>query len=93
MLVIVKSGPDTAEGKRGVKLARDMAADLVLIQNGAYFAQQERLGGYCGRAYVLADDIRLRGVKESEMEMNIRIIDYANFVDLMSENDKVVGMF
>jgi len=38
MIVIVKSGPDTADGKRGVKFARDMGADLFLIQNGVYFA-------------------------------------------------------
>jgi len=37
MLIIVKNGIDTPEGKRGVQLAGHMAADLVLIQNGIYF--------------------------------------------------------
>jgi len=93
MLVIVKSAPDTAEGERGVKFARDMAADLILLQNGVYFAQKERLEGFCGRAYVLDDDKRLRGIKDEEIEKNIKKLDYSGLVDLMAENDKVVGMF
>ncbi|MDO8746655.1 MAG: DsrH/TusB family sulfur metabolism protein [Thermodesulfovibrionales bacterium] len=93
MLVIVKSGPDTAEGKRGVKLARDMAADLFLIQNGVYFAQKERLEGFCGTAHVLEDDLKLRGVKGADIEKSIRETGYDSFVDLMADNDKVIGMF
>lgn len=93
MLVIVKSAPDTADGERGVKLARDMAADLVLLQNGVYFAQKERLGGYCGTAYVLEDDKRLRGIKDTETERNVKTINYDRLIVLMAENDKVVGMF
>lgn len=93
MLVIVKSAPDTADGERGVKFARDMAADLLLIQNGVYFAQKERLGGYCGRAYVLDNDKQLRGIKDTEMERNVETINYDKLIVLMAENDKVVGMF
>ncbi len=93
MLVIVKSAPDTDDGERGVKLARDMAADLVLVQNGVSFAQKERLGGFCGTVYVLDDDKRLRGIKNTEMEKNVKSVDYDKLLDLMSENDKVVGMF
>ncbi|MBI4689794.1 MAG: hypothetical protein HY754_05965 [Nitrospirae bacterium] len=93
MLVIVKSAPDTAEGERGVKFARDMAADLILLQNGVYFAQKERLGGYCGTAYVLDEDKRLRGLKDTELEDDIRAIDYEKLTELMAESDKVVGMF
>ena len=93
MLVIVKSGPDTADGKRGVKLARDMAADLFLIQNGVYFAQGERLEGFCGTAYALEDDLKLRGIKGAGTEKGIRETGYDSFVDLMADNDKVVGMF
>ncbi len=93
MLVIVKSAPDTAYGKRGIKLARDMAADVVLIQNGVYFAQAERLEGFCGTAYVLDDDARLRGLKDREIEKGIRKLNYGSFIDLMAEADKAVGMF
>ena len=93
MLVIVKSAPDTADGERGIKLARDMAADVVLIQNGIYFAQRERLEGFCGTAYVLGDDVRLRGLKDDEIERDIKKMDYESVVDLMDGEDKVVGMF
>ncbi len=93
MLVIVKSAPDTTDGKRGIKLARDMAADVVLLQNGIYFAQRERLEGFCGTAYVLDDDVRLRGLKNGEIEKDIKRLDYGSLVDLMAGEDKVVGMF
>ena len=93
MLVIVKSAPDTADGKRGIKLARDMAADVVLLQNGISFAQKERLEGFCGTAYVLDDDVRLRGLKGDEIEKDIKMVDYGSLVDLMANEDKVVGMF
>jgi sulfur relay protein TusB/DsrH len=93
MLVIVKSAPDTTDGKRGMKLARDMAADLLLLQNGVYFAQKERLEGFCGTAYVLDDDARLRGLKEEDIEKEIRKLDYGSLVDVMAREDKVVGMF
>jgi sulfur relay protein TusB/DsrH len=93
MVVIVKSAPDTTDGRRGIKLARDMAADVVLLQNGVYFAQRERLEGFCGTAYVLIDDARLRGLKDEEIEKDIRRLDYGRLVDLMAGGDKVVGMF
>ncbi len=93
MLVIVKNSPDTLDGRRGIKLARDMAADLVLIQNGVYFAQKERLEGFCGTAYVLGEDIGLRGLKDEDIEKGVRKLDYNGLVDLMAEEDKVVGMF
>ena len=93
MLVLVKSAPDTTDGRRGVKLARDMAADVVLLQNGVYFAQGERLEGFCGSAYVLNDDLKLRGIREDEIEKNIRRLDYGGLVDLIAGGDKVVGMF
>ena len=80
MIVIVKSSPDTPEGKRGVKLARDMAADIALIQNGVYFAQKEMLEGFCGTAYVLGDDTRLRGLNRDEIDKAIRNIDYDGLV-------------
>lgn len=93
MLVIIKSSPDTPEGKRGVKLARDMAADICLIQNAVYFAQKERLEGFCGMAYVLDEDARLRGLSSGDMDKGIREIGYDALVDFMVKEDKVVGMF
>lgn len=91
MLVIIKSSHDTSEGKRAVKLARDMAADICLIQNAVYFAQRDRLEGFCGTAYVLDEDSRVRGIMD--IEKGIKKIDYDGLVDLMVEEDKVMGVF
>ncbi|OGW54916.1 MAG: hypothetical protein A2Z46_04785 [Nitrospirae bacterium RBG_19FT_COMBO_55_12] len=93
MIVIVKSAPDTPDGVRGVTLARDSAADLVLLQNGVYFAQKELLGAFSGTVYALDDDKRLRGLKDSEMGQTVKSISYDALVDLMAEDNKVVGMF
>ncbi len=92
MLVIVKSGPDTTEGKRGINLARDMAADLVFIQNGVYFAIGENLGGFCGTAYVLDEDRRLRGIADGALSGDIVRLDYDALVDIIAGADKVLGM-
>jgi sulfur relay protein TusB/DsrH len=95
MLVIVRNTPDTPEGKRGVKLARALSADLVLLQNGVYFLQQDHLEdlGFCRTAYVLEDDRRLRGLNIDAEKKNMKDISYDNLIDLMTESDKVVGMF
>jgi sulfur relay protein TusB/DsrH len=93
MIVIVKSAPGTPDGVRGVTLARDASADLVLLQNAVYFAQKERLGVFQGTVYVLDDDKRLRGVRDAELAETVKTIGYDRLTDLMTENDKVVGMF
>ncbi|RJQ52412.1 MAG: hypothetical protein C4526_08360 [Nitrospiraceae bacterium] len=93
MFVIVKSGPDTQDGKRGVKLARDLSADICLVQNAVYFAKKERLEGFCGILYVLEDDLRLRGLKDGELEGGIKKLSYDGLVGIMADEDKVVGIF
>ncbi len=95
MLVMIKSAPDTTEGQRGVKLARDMSAEIVLLQNGVYFIQGRNLEdtGFVGPVHVLEDDRRLRGVKADAPEKNINDITYDRLIDLMAEGDKVIGMF
>lgn len=93
MLVIIKSSPDTPEGRRGFKLARDMASDMVLLQNGVYLAQRERFEGFCGKVYILEEDMKLRGLEDEEILRDAIKIDYDRLVDLMVDEDKVVGMF
>lgn len=92
MLVIVKSAPDSVEGRRAISLARDMAADVVLLQNAVYFALKEGLESFCGTAYVLDDDIKLRGIRDDEIKKDIKKLSYDGLVDLMAQEDKVVGM-
>ncbi len=96
MLVIIKSAPDTPEGKKGVRLACDMHADIVLLQNGIYFIKKDQLEdlGFVRTAYVLEDDRRLRGLTDDDAyRKNIKNIDYDGLVDLMDGSDKVIGMF
>ncbi len=93
MLVIIKSAPDTTEGKRAVALARDSGADICLIQNGVYFAQGERLRDFSGVSYLIAEDAQLRGLKDSELCEKAEKIDYETLVDLLSEHDRTVGAF
>jgi sulfur relay protein TusB/DsrH len=93
MFVMIKSAPDTTDGALGLTLAKESGADLVLLQNGVYFAQKERLGEFVKAVYVLDDDKRLRGLKDSEMDARTRTIDYDKLTDIITGGDKVVGMF
>ena len=93
MLVMIKSAPDTTDAALGLTLAKESGADLVLLQNGVYFAQKERLGTVPGAVYILDDDKRLRGLKDSEMDDRVKIIDYDKLTDIMTGGEKVAGMF
>ncbi len=93
MLVMIKSAPDTTDGATGLTLAKEGGADLVLLQNGVYFTKKERLGTFAGSVYVLDDDRRLRGLKDSEMDSRAKAVDYDGLTDLITAGEKVVGMF
>jgi len=95
MLMIIKSAPETPEGKRGIKLATSMSADIVLLQNGVYFIQGQKLedAGFTGKTYVLEDDKRLRGLQVTAEMRNIKDISYDSLMELMTGSDKVIGMF
>lgn len=51
-------------------------ADKVAAKNGVKF-------------YVLGPDLKARGVAEEKVADGIEIVDYAKFVSLAAENDKV----
>jgi sulfur relay protein TusB/DsrH len=93
MLVMIKSAPDTTDGALGLTLAKESGANLVLLQNGVYFAQKERLGALSGFVYVLDDDKRLRGLKDAEMDVRVTVINYDALTDIITSGDKVTGMF
>jgi sulfur relay protein TusB/DsrH len=93
MLVMIKSAPDTSDGDIGMTLAKEGGADLVLLQNGIYFAQKDRLGDFSGVVFVLNDDKRLRGLKDSEIDARVKTIDYDMLTDIITGGEKVVGMF
>jgi len=91
--VMIKSSPDTTDGVFGITLAKESGADLVLLQNGVYFTQKDRMGTFGGAVYVLDDDKRLRGLKDAEMDARAKTIDYDTLTDLMTSGMKVAGMF
>jgi sulfur relay protein TusB/DsrH len=93
VLAMIKSGPDTAEGAIGLALARENKADLVLLQDGVYFARSGALGELAGTVYVLEEDQRLRGLKAAELDARARPIGYDALTDLITRGDRVVGMF
>lgn len=93
MIVMIKSAPETADGAIGLTLAKEGGADLVLLQNGVLFAQKDHLGAFPGAVYVLDDDKRLRGFKDSEMDARIKTIGYDKLTDILTGDEKVVGMF
>ena len=93
MLVMIKSAPDSTDGATGLTLAKESGADLILLQNGVYFARKERLGTFSGAVYVLDDDKRLRGLKASELDTRVKTIDYDMLTDLITSDEKVTGMF
>ncbi len=43
--------------------------------------------------YVLDDDKKLRGLEDSEMDARVEIMDYDKLTDIITGDDKVVGMF
>ncbi len=93
MIVMIKSGPETSDGEVGLALAKQGGADLVLLQNGVYYAQKDRLGVFPGSVYVLDDDKRLRGIKDSEMDNRVKTVNYDTLTDIITSGVKVVGMF
>jgi sulfur relay protein TusB/DsrH len=93
MIVMVKSAPDTSDGAIGLTLAKEGGVDLVLLQNGVYYAQKDRLGDFRGTVYILDDDKRLRGLKDSEMDARVKTIGYDALIDILTRGEKVVGMF
>ncbi len=91
MLVIIKSPPDSQEARRAVRLAGDLAADVVLVQDAVWLAQKERLEGFCGSAFALDEELKLRGI--GDIEEGVKTITYDELVALMAGEDKVLGLF
>ncbi|GBD95891.1 MAG TPA: hypothetical protein ENG83_00785 [Nitrospirae bacterium] len=87
MLFLISSSPDTKEFNTAYKLAKDMNAEICLLQNAVYASRNSNDPGL----YVLRDDMLLRGINENEISG--RPIDYSGLVDLMTDQEKVAGLF
>lgn len=89
MLFIIASSPDTQEFKTALALTKD--SDLCLIHDAVYLTIEEKIP-VTGKIYAIKDDISIRGITETRLP-GLKIIDYAEMVDLIEQADKVVGSF
>jgi len=78
-----------------LKFATDDAA-VLLFEDGIYAALagtnvQSDIADALGklRIYVLGPDLKARGFSEERVIEGISVVDYAGFVDLATEHDKV----
>lgn len=91
MTVIVKSSPDTPEGKRGLQTAIELGANLVLLQNGVYAVLSAAASAPNMRVFAIEEDCLMRGIPVYP-DNKVRRIDYAELVDILQQSDHVVGM-
>ncbi len=87
MLFLFSSAPDTKEFKTAYKMAKDMNAEICLLQNAVYAAGDADNQAH----YALSDDLDLRGIDKNTV--TAKVIDYSQLIDLMTGTDKVVGLF
>jgi len=78
ILVIIKNSPNTTEGKKRLEIAKDTAADILLLEDGVYFALEGMLKGFCGTVYAVEEDLKLRKIEK--IKTGIKLINY-KFVD------------
>ena len=87
MLFLISSASDTREFKTAFRLAKDMKAEICLLQNAVYAS--EYLND--NTIYALRDEMQLRGINENNV--SVKIIDYSQLIDLMIGADRVIGLF
>jgi tRNA 2-thiouridine synthesizing protein B len=71
-------------------------ASVLLIEDGVYAvlrgtSAEAQIKGALGdlNVYVLGPDLKARGFSEERVIEGVKVVDYAGFVDLAAENDKV----
>jgi sulfur relay protein TusB/DsrH len=87
MLFLISSAQETKEFKTAYTLAKEIKADVCLLQNAVYAARNIDDGS----VFILNDDLMLRGIQQNEISG--KTIDYGQLVDLMTNADKVAGLF
>jgi sulfur relay protein TusB/DsrH len=87
MLFLISSAPDTKEFETAFRTAKEMNGQICLLQDAVYAARNAGDDSL----YVIADDMRLRGI--SDNEISGRPIDYGQLTELMVDAEKVAGLF
>lgn len=80
-----------------LRLAKAGSA-ILLIEDGVYAAMKGTTAEARVKAatqemnvYALGPDLKARGLDEGLLVDGIKVVDYAGFVDLAAENDKVLS--
>jgi len=88
-----KSPTDCNTLESCVRLAKK-GASVLLIEDGVYGAMKGSVkSSVIGNAmgdlsfYVLGPDLKARGINEAKLIDGIKIVDYNDFVDLVTEHD------
>jgi tRNA 2-thiouridine synthesizing protein B len=89
VLHLVSKSPADSRALERCLLRAGREDAILLIQNGVYCALRRSPASAfliaavrAGRVFVLADDLRMRGLEPDEICEDIAMIDYAGFVDL-----------
>jgi sulfur relay protein TusB/DsrH len=84
---------DTLERVKAEKLG------LIFVLNGVYHATTKADGKASAllektpELYVLSEDVTTRGLKESDVDQRVKVVDYSGLVDIIfNEFDKVAWL-
>jgi len=107
LLILLKSGPDSAEAERTLTIASDMlsqghAVTLCLVQNAVHLCRVELQSPVVSRLRTLIDkhlvvqallsDCSLRGITPPSDTSRIATGDYSSIVNLIESADRTIGV-
>ena len=92
MLHLVNKSPYSVRNLETASSIMKSGDSLLLIEDGVYGAVKSgkaasMLSGL--KVSVLGPDLAARGITEDKLIDGIEVVDYAGFVDLVTDNDKV----
>lgn len=72
---------------------------IIFVENGVYHATTKENGNASAllektaNFYALAEDIQIRGMKDSEVDKKVKVVNYGDVVDLIfNEYDKIAWL-
>jgi hypothetical protein len=84
-IIVIKGGPGSEGARRGVELARDCVADILLREGGVLLAAPEAMEGFCGMVYAVREDMEARGVRE--VKRGVRVLAGAEADAMLARPD------
>jgi sulfur transfer complex TusBCD TusB component (DsrH family) len=107
VVILLKSGPDTAEAERTLTTASDILSQghsvtLWLLQDAVHFCRAGLQFQAAGRLQALMDkslvvqalqpDCSLRGIEPISGNRTISTGDYSSLIDLLESSDRIIGI-